>query len=576
MLEFKKSIPWLLTIILLICAGCQPQDLSTSPPPEATKPPSEATEPPLEPTLQPEVPTEVPVTGEGPLYGGTLVVPRWPEVPTCNPGVSSQIDYVRNVFDMLTRFNANYDIIPQLAESWEVGEDNLQVIFKLREDVRWHDGVPFTSADVKFTFENILMVYHPRGKVAFAVIDAIETPDDYTVVFKLNQPTVSRFFYQLSTESNIMPKHIYENEDVLEGPHATCDELPIGTGPFIATEYVRGSFLTMVRNNDYWGKNDYWGGPYVDTIIEVFIPDAVARVNGLIKGDFHYVGDQMLPISEAHVFEAMDGREVLYDCMGPHDQTNFSINLRDENAPWADVRVRQAISWALDRTQINERVFYNTGVPSNMFIPPSHPLYNPAIADVYMQQDIARAEALLDEAGYPRNADGIRFEVRVVYDTRVKKVDLAAVMEQQLAEVGIKVIHEAGEYNYWTDKTYMTHDFDISLTPLGVFELSVGAARLHRSDNIGEALFNNSSAYVNPEIDELWDTYATSFDPEVRRNSLYRIQEILIEDVPYVYLNNTIEPAAVDTEEFAGWPSDCIIAFDMFRTVWWKGGSPTP
>lgn len=590
-----KPARYLGSLVLLVAiSACGAPPATSDPPAQPASPPaatstSVATAAPATATAAPATATAAPAaapaataapvtSSDGPRYGGTIVVPRWPDEPTCNPAVTTQVLMVKNAFDGLVRMNGDLEPQPELATSWTISPDGTTVSFTLREGVTWHDGRPFTADDVRFTFDQVLKVHHPRGRVAFAVIEAIETPDDRTVIFRLSRPSPA-FMYQVATESPIIPAHIYADEDVVEGPHATCEQLPVGTGAFQVTEYVRGERLVLERNPDWWGSEEnYWGAgqPYLDRILVPFIPDAVSRVNGLLSGEFDYIGYSMLPLNEARGFETQEGTAVLYECMGPHDQTMLGFNLRDPDAPWADKRVRQAIAWALDRTVINERVHYGTGTPSNMFIPPTHPMYNPAIKEVYMSADSAKAEALLDEAGYPRGPDGTRFELRINYDTRPAKVDLAGILVPVLGDLGIRVVQDAGEYNYWIDKTYQQHDYDVSLLGLGVYELSVGAARVHRSDNIGAANFNNSSAYVNEEVDQLWATYAATFDEEARRDAIYRIQEILIDEVPYIYLNNAIEPAAVNTAEFDGWQSDCLTGYDMFRTVWWKDGRETP
>jgi peptide/nickel transport system substrate-binding protein len=234
------------------------------------------TETPLDPTETIMLPEDKPfVIGldDTPLYGGTLVVPRWPDLVTCNVATTTDITtpgVLGNVFEALTRQNSKLEPQPELAETWEVSEDGMTITYYLRQDVKWHDGMPFTSADVKFTFENILSTLHPRGKGVFSYIESIETPDDYTVIFTLTEPR-SGFMYQVNApESPIMPKHIYENEDLVDGPHATCQELPVGTGPFIVTNYTIGESLTMERNDEWWGREgNYWGKgqPFLDKII---------------------------------------------------------------------------------------------------------------------------------------------------------------------------------------------------------------------------------------------------------------------------------------------------------------------
>ena len=462
---------------------------------------------------------------ETPLYGGTLVYADFTDFPTCNPATTSLPTALVNVFDGLARYNAQNVLQPELAESWDVSEDGLSITFHLRDGVRWHDGEPFTADDVKFTWESSLMEHHPRGVIANANITSIETPDPLTVVFTFSKPSPG-FLYQIgAAESFIIPRHIYENEDVVEGPHATCQQLPIGTGPFKATEYLQGERFVMDHNPDWWGTTagTYWdqGAPYLDQIIVAFIPDENARANGFESGDFHFLYQEALPQQQVSRFQGMAGRNISFQCTGPAVGQLFFFNLLDEAKPWANLKVRQAIAWAIDREQMNERAFFGIGVPSSTTFAPTDPRYNPAI-ETYSPRNVDLANQLLDEAGFPRDANGTRFTMRSMgYETLA---DWAEVLKQQLADVGIDVQVEGGDFDTVVDKGYVQHDFDTLWGGLGVNDPGVGVSRLYRSDNIGDAPFNNAAAYSDPEMDALWATFSSTFDEDVRKEALDRIQ----------------------------------------------------
>jgi peptide/nickel transport system substrate-binding protein len=514
-----------------------------------------------------------------PRYGGTLVAVNGSDLLSCNPSTNTQISWLPgNIFEGLTRYNGQFEMQPELANSWEISEDGLTITFNLRSDVKWHDGEPFTSEDVKFTFENVLREYHPRGRVSNQAVERIETPDDFTVVFYLSAPSPG-FLFQIGIgESMIIPAHIYDNEDVNEGPHATCEILPIGTGPFKAESYNQGVSFTMVRNDDWWGKGgNYWGDgqPYLDRIIVTIIIDENARVNGFESGEFDFLPFSLIPAHEIKRFQAMEGRDITFSCTGVPTQTFLAFNLRRTEAPYANLKVRQAIAWAMDLDEYNERVYFDTGVPSRSFLPPTHPEYNQNL-ELYQPQDFSKAEQLLDEAGYPREANGVRFEMSVTADSSPVNADSAAVFAQQMDKIGIRVNLDINERNVHVDKVYVQHEFDANFAQLGVFDPSVGVARFFLSNNIGESHFNNASAYVNPEMDELWNIYSSSYDPEERMNAIHRIQEIIMEDLPVIYVNTPTNWMNINTEKFDGWPLDCTNMFNMLRTVWWKEGQPSP
>jgi peptide/nickel transport system substrate-binding protein len=590
-----KSFLVLMTIVFLL-GGCQTaQSTSTQ------QPPTEPSQANIQPTQ--EIPTATKTTEiiqptstessvnkpyvigleDTPLYGGTLVVPRWPDFPTCNPAISTDLtvsSVLGNVFDGLMRLNNNLEYEPELATSWDISEDGLTYTFNLRHNVRWHDGEPFTSADVKFSFEEALSTLHPRGKIPFSQIESIDTPDDYTVIFHLKEPT-SGFMYQANApETLIIPKHIYENEDIVEGPHATCQELPIGTGPFKATEYIQGSSFTVVRNDDWWGtEGNYWGvgQPYLDKIVYVFVPDSEARVNGLESGEFDYLSMLMFPRNEYARFGAMDGFTVSLEGMHMIGVMSFyGFNLL--NDPVNKLCVRQAIAYAMDLDAINDKVYYGTGFPTMSMFQPTHPEYDINLEPYpYQPRSVEKAKTLLDECGYPVQSNGWRFEIKQTYDmSRAERVDMADIFKQLVEEIGIKVNMDGVDYNIWTDQVYMKHDYDVTPATLGLGWPSVGAARFFLSSNIGEALFNNSAAYSNPEMDELWNTYSTTTDPATRLQAIYRIQEIALEDLPYLFVNASVYPSAWNSAEFAGFHIDTASGPTLMRTVWWKDGTPTP
>lgn len=498
------------------------------------------------------------------------------DLPECNPTISSQQVPTGNIFDGLARHNAAFELVPELAESWETSADGLVVTFNLREGVTWHDGVPFTSEDVKFSWEEGIMLYHPTTSVAARSIVSIDTPDANTVVFTHSYANPSFMFQIGAGEGLIIPKHIYENEDIREGPHATCQELPIGTGPFKAEEYIQGERFVMVRNDEWWGRDGTYfdeGGPYLDRIIVAIVPDATARANGFEQGDFGYLYIGHINPPDVARFQAMEGRNIDFQCIGVPPQNLFYINLRDQTMPWAaDVRVRQAISWALDREVLNERGSLGLGIPSHTFVLPDHPDYNPDV-ETYSPRDVAEANRLLDEAGYPRGANGIRFTIRSMTEAFFQ--DYAFTMAQQLEEVGIEVEVEVLTREALIAKGFVDHDFDTMWGGLGVRDPAVGVSRLYLSTNIGEGSFNNASAYSDPEMDQLWATYSRSVDPDERRTAIFRIQELVQRDLPTITAVLNRLYSAQNTEQFGGFATDCSNQYSLLRTVWSKDGSPT-
>jgi peptide/nickel transport system substrate-binding protein len=284
----------------------------------------------------------------------------------------------------------------------------------------------------------------------------------------------------------------------------------------------------------------------------------------------------MFPDNEVARFQAMDGFDVTFEGMNMVGTMNlYGFNMRNE--PYDDVCVRQAIAFTMDLEDYNQRVLYGSGSPTMSFLGTSHPEYNPNLEPYpYQPRDVERAEAMLDECGYPRGADGYRFDLKLAYDTRAQRVDMAEIFRQFVEEAGINVIMDASDFNAYVEQVYHDFDYDVMVGSLGLTEPSVGAARLMLSDNIGQANFNNSSAYVNPEVDELWNTYSTTFDPEARRQAIYRIQEIMLEELPYIWVNFSVYPSAYNSAEFTGFHVDTGRGPVLLRTVWWLNGRSAP
>ena len=207
-----------------------------------------------------------------PPRGGTLtwIIPQEPAafVPlTTSAGGSTELG--PKVIEGLLAYDRELKPIAQLATGWQVSADGLRYEFTLRQGVKWHDGQPFTAADAAYSIATIKAV-HPRGRVTFANVGAIETPDDHTLVLKLEKPAPYLLTALSASESPIVPKHLYEGKDVATNPR---NNSPVGTGPFIFKEWVRGSHVRLERNPNYWNAPK----PYLDVAVARFIPEAAAR-----------------------------------------------------------------------------------------------------------------------------------------------------------------------------------------------------------------------------------------------------------------------------------------------------------
>lgn len=244
----RLTLHWLslITLAALILAACGPAATTEALP--TAVPPTE-----LPPTVAPPTATAIPEPTPLPI-GGTLVVAVTNDPGQFNPGVTTSFDIhavADSIYNGLVGSDANANPVPDLAESWEISEDAATYTFHLAEGVTWHDGEPFTSDDVKFTFENILLKYHSRTKAGLeSILAGIDTPDPNTVIFRFNKPYAPLLQRLDVTETPILPKHIYER---IEDPtKAEANLKPVGTGPFVFDSYTPGVEIRLKHNENYF------------------------------------------------------------------------------------------------------------------------------------------------------------------------------------------------------------------------------------------------------------------------------------------------------------------------------------
>ena len=333
--------------------------------------------------------------------GGTLVQITQPEPPNLAPYISTSApisQVTAKVYDGLLEYG--FDLKPKasLAESWEVAPDGKTVTFKLRKDVKFHDGKPFTSADVQFTIMEVLKKAHPRGINTFRDVTAVETPDDYTAVFKLNNAAPYMLAALSGYESPMLPKHVFGQGDIKSHPNANN---PIGTGPFKFVEWRRGELVRLDKNPDYWRK----GLPYLDRIVVRFINDEATRTAALEKGEAHVAGFGAVPYSDAKKLAQLPSIEVTtkgYEMISPV----VELLINTKKAPLWTIK-RCARRWRTRSTASSsiDNIWFGYGKPatgpiSSNFAPSG--IYTADVTKYQTPDGIEKANKLLDEAGFPQ------------------------------------------------------------------------------------------------------------------------------------------------------------------------------
>ena len=471
---------------------------------------------------------------ETPIRGGTAVVAVIADPGQLNPAITtaSNVHAVADsLFNGLVELDRQLQPLPDLAESWKVSDDGSAYTFRLAPDVSWHDGVPLTAADVKFTFEQLLFKYHARTKAGLgAVVKEIETPDERTVVFRLKQPYGALLQGLDVTEAPILPKHIYADSDPNQNP---TNVRPVGSGPFRFESYQLGDSVTLVRNPVYF-KPQF---PFLDKVAIRVIPDATTQVLALTQGEVDYASG----ISGADADHLKNrGGITLVDTTSSSGGSNcimtMSFNL--DRPGTAKIEVRQALAHAIDRNRILHQVIFDRGrvadAPISSGIPWAH------ASGVLARYDYSpeKAAALLDAAGYNRRADGTRLALDITqFPTFTKYGEL---IRQDLAQIGVNVTIRPLDRAAFVETVFDKRDFDLNLISYcNGLDPDLGVRRMYVSSNIGNIAFSNAAAYRNQRIDELFALGSATNTLEERRRIYAEIQAIVAKDLPYWWLVET-------------------------------------
>ena len=431
------------------------------------------------------------IAAEGPVQGGTLtfvVTPEPTSLTTVDNTFGANQRVATKVTEGLVAYDFNGKLLPQLALSWSISQDGLRYTFKLRPEVKWHDGQPFTAQDVAYSIAQI-RERQSFGRSTFANLSSVEIPDPLTITLVLSQPSGFLLNSLHAAITPIIPKHVYENKDFATHP---ANLKPIGTGPFVFKEWVKGSHIILERNPNYWDAPK----PYLDRIIVKFIADASARAFAIENGEVDLAADNPIPPSELARFAQLPGIEIEkrgYGFLG--SQTQLELNLR--NPILQKLEVREAIAHVLNIEEIKNKAWYGyaqiSASPITVLDRQNH---NPAIRP--RKIDPARARQLLDRAGYPVKPDGNRFTLRLVYNPYndgYRRV--AEIVRQSLATIGIQARIIPNDFAGYVKTVYTDGAFDLNAaTHVNLYDPSVGVQRIYWSKNIKQGVpFSNASHY---------------------------------------------------------------------------------
>jgi len=432
-------------------------------------------------------------------------------------GQSERIDNL--IFDDLLDRDEHLNVKPGLADKWEI-PDPLTYVFHLHPGVKFHNGAALTSRDVKWTFDSLL-----AGKIrstksaAYNRVDHIDAPDDLTVVFHMKE-AVATLLWNLSDGAiGIVP----------DGTLSEMSDHPIGSGPFRFVSAEPDKEVVLERNDNYWGAK-----ARLDRVRFAVVPDMTTRALELRKGSADIAINSLTP----DMVVTLEQEPRLAILRGPGTVLQYmGFNYRDPILK--DVRVRQALAYAIDRRPMLEYLWRGFAQPAASILPPQSWAYS---ADVPIYNyDPERARQLLDSAGYPA-ASGIRFHMMMKTSTDENTRLMVAVLQQQLRQVQIQLDVRTYEFGtFFADISRGAFQF-YSLRWIGgnedpdIFEYAFHSSKFTPNGA-------NRSFYSNPKVDALINQARSGPDEQKRKQLYAQLQRILAEDLPSInlwYLDNVL------------------------------------
>jgi len=449
------------------------------------------------------------------------------------------------MFDTLGEVMPDGEIVPSLATEWDISDDELTYTFKLRDDVVFHNGRPMTSADVKYTIERIQdpETNSPRRAV-FGVVDSIETPDDTTVVFHLNEPFAPFLAALSDITAAIVP------QEVVEAEGGTLNTNPVGTGPFKFVEWEVDRHVIVERNDDYWRD----GLPYLDGIEFSFNADGNARASNVRSGTIDFLWNsppELVPVLRD------DPNIVTYGGEGTQSFQYLLLNLNRE--PLDDVKVRQAIFWALDREAIRIVSRPDTTTPLNSGFLPAEHWAGVQPDDFIYEQDMEMAASLLEEAGV---GDGFDMEILVLVGSDFH-IRTAQVIQSQLEPLGINVTVTTVESGQQTERRN-NGDFDGIVTGF--------SGTIDPDERVTQTFVTGGGTNYVQFSDEIVDNLAAearSTSDRERRAELYRELQLRVAEVgpmAFIYNYHFVDALRADVKGYTFNPQ--LVDYRSVREVW--------
>jgi len=478
--------------------------------------------------------------GQTPKAGGTLVSAQTTEATGLDPQLVPAFSRSRRsplTYNQLVRFEPDMTPVPELAEAWQTSPDGLTWTFKLREGVKFHDGQELTSADVKFTFDRLFE--KSPGKSDFIAVDKVEPVGKHTVKFVTKEPfagllaALGGFWGFIISEAGIKK-------------HGDLNKAALGTGPFVLEDWKVEQQMVLKKNPHYFKK----GRPYVDQLVLRTIPDEANIVAALRTGQIQHAF-----IEDNKNYNLLKDEKTLTGYRSSRLGYDF-LNINASRGPLKDVRVRQAISWAVDRAQVLRVAASGFG---RLTAPATAPMKQWQLPEEqwmrYYKPDVERARKLMADAG---QSGGFSVKLCVI-PTFPTMVSGAPVIAAQLKRIGITAEIENVEYAVWI-KRWQAKDFDLTMnTTPGYADPDTAFFRaLHGTKG------QNWNSWSVPDLDALMEEGRRTLDPKKRKEIYDRVQLMILENVPHLWLfsADTIDFTQNAVKGFRQHPTTLLYGFE--------------
>lgn len=457
------------------------------------------------------------------------------EPPNLDPtaGAAAAIDEVvyANIFEGLTRFAPDGSVLPALASEWLIEEDGARYVFTLREGVKFHDGADFTADDVKFSIDRAMAEDSTNAqKGLFANIDNVEVIDPATVAINMKQADGSLLFNLAWGDAIILD----------EASAADTATKPVGTGPFTFVDWVQGDRVEIAKNPDYWGEP-----VQLDKATFKFISEPTAAFAAIMAGDVdvfpNYPAPENLPQLDA------DPR---YSVVLGSTEGETILTMNNQSPPLDDVRVRQAISHAINRQEIIDGAMFGYGTPIGTHFAP----HNPAYLDLTSQSsfDPEKAKALLAEAGH---AEGLSLSLKLPPPSYARRG--GEIIAAQLRDIGIDTEIENVEWAQWIEQAFKGKDFDLTI--------------VSHTEPMDISVYANPDYYFqydNADLQSMMADFGVETDTDKRNEMLQQAQQIIADDYVNGYLFQLAKTGVANSKLKGLWENSPTQANDLTGVYW--------